>query len=92
MVPLDAQWDDVGSWDAAARLRGGRKTQGAGPILVQSPGSVAFEDGRTIAVVGVPDVVVVDTPDALLIVSRSQAEKVRSVVDELIARGRRDLL
>ena len=92
VVPLDARWDDVGSWDAAARLSEGRVRKGGGPILVDSPRSVAFGYGRTIAIVDLPDITVVDTADALLVVSRGKAEKVRGVVDELIARGRRDLL
>lgn len=91
VVPLDARWDDLGSWDAAARLGDGAR-DGASSILVDSPRSVVFSGGRMIAIVGLPDVTVVDTPDAVLVVSRGQAEKVRGVVDELIARGRRDLL
>jgi len=45
-----------------------------------------------VAVVDVPGVVVVDTEDALLVVSRRGSERVRLVVDELRRRGRRDLL
>ena len=91
LVPLDAGWDDVGSWDAASRLleESGRPSA---VINVDSPGSVAFGDKRLIALVDVPGVVVVDTPDALLVVSRSASEKVRSVVDELRRRRRKDLL
>ena len=76
----------MGSWDAACRLR-----EEAGPgdslqILVDSPGSVVFGGNRLIAVVDLPDVAVIDTPDALLVVSRKGSEKVRRVVDELSGR------
>ena len=91
LVPLDAGWDDVGSWDAASRLRE-EASRGSTTINVDSPGSVAFGDERLIALVDVPDVVVVDTPDALLVVSRSASEKVRHVVEELRKRRRKDLL
>ncbi len=93
VVPLDAGWDDVGSWDAAAKLReeGGKPPPEA--ILVDSDGSAVFGDGtRVVAVVDVPGVVVVDAGDALLVVSRRASEKVRAVVEALRARGREDLL
>ncbi len=92
VVPLDAGWDDVGSWDAAARQREADGLADAHQILVDSPGSSVFGRGRTVALVDVPGVVVVDTPDALLVVSREGSEKVRRVVDELKRRRRKDLL
>jgi len=91
VVLLDAGWNDVGSWDAAAALREASGSA-AGAILIDSPGSVIFGEERTVAVVDVPGVAVIDTPDALLVVSREGSEKVRRVVDELKRRGRKDLL
>jgi mannose-1-phosphate guanylyltransferase len=92
LVPLAAGWDDVGSWQAAARLREQRGPDAEDTLLVDSPGSVAFGAGRLIAVVGLPQAIVVDTPDALLVVARDSAERVKQVVDELRRRGRRELL
>lgn len=94
VVPLVAGWDDVGSWDAAARLReeAGASTRGPSPLLVDSAGSVVFGGERLVALVGVPDVTVVDTPDAVLVVSRKASERVKQVVEELRRRGRTDLL
>jgi mannose-1-phosphate guanylyltransferase len=92
VVPLDAGWDDVGSWDAAGRLRAEAGLNEADHVLVDSAGSTIYGAGRLIAIVDLPGVAVVDTPDALLVVSRSSSEKVRRVVDELRKRGRRDLL
>ena len=92
VVPLDAGWDDVGSWDAAGRLREDAGVSGALQILVDSPGSVVFGGDRMIALVDVPGIAVIDTPDALLVVSRDGSEKVRKVVEELKARNRQDLL
>jgi len=92
VVPLDAGWDDVGSWDAAARLCEESGFASKGSLLLDSPGSVVFEDRRLVALVDVPGVAVVDTPDALLIVSRKSAERVKQVVEELRRRRRTDLL
>jgi mannose-1-phosphate guanylyltransferase/mannose-6-phosphate isomerase len=94
LVPLDAGWDDVGSWDAAARLREQRGDRAAsrGAVLIDSPGSVVFGERRVVALVDLPDVAVIDTPDALLVVPRASAERVREVVAELERRGRREVL
>jgi len=94
VVPLDAGWDDVGSWDAAARLRelDPSTVRADRTIAIDSPGSTVFGDGRMVVLVDVPGVIVVDTDDALLVVSREQTEKVRRVVEELRNRGRKELL
>ncbi len=87
VVPLEAGWDDVGSWDAAARLRDEAGWADDRAFLFESPGSHVFGCGRVVAVVGVPDAVVVDTHDALLVLSRPRAEAIRKVVDRLRERG-----
>ncbi len=92
VVPLEAGWDDVGSWDAAARLREEIGAAADGAILVDSAGSVVFGAGRLVAVVGVPGIVVVDCDDAVLVVSREDSEKVRRVVEELRAGRHRERL
>ena len=92
VVPLDAGWDDVGSWDAAARYAA-RAASGPGKhVLLGSDGAVVFGDERLVAIVDLPEIVVVDTPDALLVVSRKASEKVKSVVAAVRAAGRKDLL
>jgi len=93
VVPFEAGWDDVGSWDAAVRLREERGTRESGrSLLLDSPGSEVFGEGRWVAIVGLPGVVVVDTPDALLVVSRASSERVKGIVEELRRRRRSDLL
>ena len=92
VVALDAGWDDVGSWDAAAALAGRGRPDGRRQIVLDSPDTVVFGERRLIAVVDAPDLAVVDTPDALLIVSRKSSERVREVVQRLRRYGREDLL
>jgi mannose-1-phosphate guanylyltransferase/mannose-6-phosphate isomerase len=92
VVALEAGWDDVGSWHAAARVREEASVREPGEILVESDGSVVFGSHRTVAVVGLPGIVVVDTADALLVAARDRSEEVRKVVEELRRRKREDLL
>ncbi len=92
VVALDAGWDDIGSWDAAARLRAESRRSASSALLVDSADSAVFGDRRLVALVDVPGIVVVDTEDALLVVARRSSEKVRRVVEALRERGRTDLL
>ncbi|KYF60857.1 mannose-6-phosphate isomerase, partial [Sorangium cellulosum] len=100
VVPGDFGWSDVGSWQSAWELaekdeRG--NSAPAGSVLVDAQGNHvvdlrarsggAPDDRRVIALVGVEDLVVVETDDALLIVPRDRAQDVKRVVDELKARG-----
>ena len=91
VVPLDAGWDDLGSWDAAGRLRT-RDPHASNRILLDSEGSVVFAAEKMVALVGVPDVAVVDSGDALLVVARDRTEEVKAVVETLKKRRRKDLL
>jgi mannose-1-phosphate guanylyltransferase/mannose-6-phosphate isomerase len=92
VVPLDAGWDDVGSWDAAARHASLGAAGRGGRVILGSEGSVVFGGNRLVAIMDVPGVVVVDTPDAILVVPRASSEKMKSLVEAVRAAGRADLL
>ena len=100
VVPAAFDWDDIGDFDAltavlAQRSAGAEGLHVVGPagdvLAVDSTGLVCPGSGRLVAVVGLDDVVVVDTPDAVLVVPRARAQQVKALVDELAARGRDDL-
>jgi mannose-1-phosphate guanylyltransferase/mannose-6-phosphate isomerase len=92
VVALDAGWDDVGSWDAAARhASSGARGEGS-RVILGSEGTAVFGGRRLVVVVDVPGVVVVDTEDALLVVARASSEKLKSVVEAVRAAGRADVL
>jgi mannose-1-phosphate guanylyltransferase len=90
-VPAAIGWDDVGSWAALPALRGvdaaGNTTAGAAVILDGSGNIAIGDDGTLIAIVGVSDLVVVKSGDAVLVLPRSQAQDVRKIVEALSARG-----
>lgn len=99
VVPGDFGWSDVGSWQSAWELAArdqagnavpaGSMALDGGSNLVRSLGSRA---DKVIALVGVSDLVVVDTDDALLVIPRDRAQDVRLVLDALKKSGRTDLL
>jgi mannose-1-phosphate guanylyltransferase len=85
VVAGDFGWSDVGSWAALAEIDGAGSTRRL--VRVDADRGVVFGDGRLVAVVGLDDVIVVDTPDAILVCHRDRAQDVRKVVDELKRRG-----
>lgn len=101
VIPGDFGWDDVGDFDSVARLRqpvpgeprGVISIGGSCDLLeVDASGVVFSEQPRTVAIVGLEDLVVVDTEDVLLITSRSHAQDVKKAVSLAGERGLDDLL
>jgi mannose-1-phosphate guanylyltransferase len=100
VVAAGFPWSDLGSWsDLLDARRAVGEGDAAGNVLagdVLAIGSrgclVEARGGRTVAVLGVEDLVVVDTGDAVLVVPAQQAQAVRDVVDLLRAEGRTELL
>ncbi len=88
LVPLDAGWSDVGSWaaiwDIAAKDAAGNAARGR--VLFDGATScLAHSEGRLIACVGVQDVVVVETADAVLVVDKAHVQDVKNVVQRIRA-------
>ena len=99
VVPGDFDWDDVGDFASIAKLHsGGRKSdlailgENARVLADASTGVVVSGTGRLISLIGVTDIVVVDTPDALLVTTTANAQRVKAVVDALKLSGRNDVL
>jgi mannose-1-phosphate guanylyltransferase len=97
-LPVDIGWNDVGNWAALSALleAGANGNVVRGPGRVLAPGSqgcyLYAAGGRLVAAVGLDDFVVVDTPDALLICPKDQAQAVRDVVQELQEQGLEEYL
>jgi mannose-1-phosphate guanylyltransferase len=95
MLPIDCGWNDVGSWTALydVRPRDAAGNAVAGEVvLADARNSVVHAGGPLVALVGVEDLIVISTPDAVLVCARDKAQDVRQVVGELERRGRTDLL
>jgi mannose-1-phosphate guanylyltransferase len=95
-VPMgDIGWNDVGSWNAVYELLARDRDGNAAVselLANDSLGNYVDARGKLVALLGVRDLVVVDTPDALLIADRSRAQEVGEIVKGLEKRGRHDLL
>ncbi len=91
VVPLDAGWSDVGAWSAVWQVQpqddSGNGVRGD-VLLHQSSDCYVHADHRLVSLVGVNDLVVVETSDAVLVAHKDKAQDVKKVVEELKVRGR----
>ncbi len=90
LAPADIKWDDVGAWNAlhsiSRKCENGNVTSGD-VVLHDTQDSLVRGGDRLVAVVGMTDVVVVDTDDALLVTSKQRAQDVKKIVEKLDRRS-----
>jgi mannose-1-phosphate guanylyltransferase/mannose-6-phosphate isomerase len=93
MVPLDAGWNDLGAWDAVWQVQP-KDAQGnahVGDVLhTDSHNTLVHASSRLVALVGVSDLVVVETADAVLVASKSRSQDVKHIVNQLNAQKREE--
>lgn len=95
MIPLDAGWSDVGSWAALFELMERDADNNAihgAHIGVNTQSSLIYSHKRLVVTIGLEDMIVVDTDDALLICRQDRAQDVKKVVDELKRRKAEEYL
>ncbi len=93
MVPLDAGWNDLGAWDAVWQVQPKDALGNAhvGDVLhTDSHNNLVHASSRLVALVGVSDLVVVETPDAVLVTTKSQSQDVKHIVNQLTAQKREE--
>jgi mannose-1-phosphate guanylyltransferase / mannose-6-phosphate isomerase len=93
MVLLDAGWSDLGTWDAVWSVLP-KDTQGnanLGDVLTHNSGNnLVHATSRLVSLVGVQDLVVVETPDAVLVVSKANSQDVKHMVQQLTKQKREE--
>jgi len=91
VIPLSAGWSDVGAWDALWEVlpknNEGNVVQGD-VVMVDCRNTLAMSEGRLLACLGVEDMIVVQTPDAVLVAHKSKTQEVKQIVDHLKREGR----
>ena len=91
VVPIDAGWSDVGAWSSLweEREQDGQGNVIEGDVLAESTrNALLLAQSRLLAAVGLEDVVVVETADAVLVVHKDKVQDVKQIVDRLRAAGR----
>jgi mannose-1-phosphate guanylyltransferase len=98
VIPGEFGWDDVGDFAALARMH----AKGPGDLAIlgentlvlseRSSGIVVSQSSRLVSLIGVDDIVIVDTPDALLVTTKQHAQRVKSLVDMMKLNGSNDVL
>jgi len=94
VVPVDLGWSDVGSWASLAELRqpdAAGNVVPAGCLTVEARGNIVEGHGRTIVLLGVSDLIVVDAEDALLVCHRERAQQVGEIPARLARLGKESL-
>jgi len=95
MVPAEFEWTDVGSWADLAELlptdQEGNHVEGDA-VLIDTTGAYVSAPGKLVAMIGVQDLIVVDTPAALLVCPKERAQDVKKVVQSLSRDGRAQYL
>jgi mannose-1-phosphate guanylyltransferase/mannose-6-phosphate isomerase len=93
MLPIDVGWNDVGSWsslwDLADHDKNGNYVQGEA-VLEDTQNCYVHSEKSLVATIGVRDLVIVDTPDALLVADKSRSEEVSTIVKKLKLQGRKE--
>ncbi len=93
VLPIDLVWSDVGSWDSLPEVikpdSDGNVTVGD-VLALDTKQTIIMGEKRLISTIGLKDLIIIDTADALLIVKRGQAQRVKEVVDILKERKRKE--
>lgn len=87
VAPVDAGWSDIGSWTALEALAGDARI-----AAIDCGANIIRTDGPYVAALGVEDLIIVATGDAVLVAPKNRAQDVKKIIDDLKARQRSDLL
>jgi mannose-1-phosphate guanylyltransferase/mannose-6-phosphate isomerase len=94
VVPVSCAWSDIGSWDAlwaaSDRDADGNRLEGDVIAIDSRNCFVRGTDRRLVAALGLEDIVIVDTPDAVLVAPRARVQEVKKLVDKIKADGRQE--
>lgn len=93
MVELDAGWNDLGSWDAVWQVGNQDENQNVtygDTLLENTKNSLVYADHKLVSVVGLDNIVVIETSDAILVIDRNQSQEVKMIVNKLSIENREE--
>ena len=91
VVPLDAGWSDVGVWSSIWDISKKDENNNVlkGEVLVEDVhNTYVHSENRLVSVIGLDNVVVIETDDAVMVAAKDKAQQVKSITDQLISQGR----
>ena len=97
MVPLHAGWSDLGAWDAVWQVANDTRQDPFGNVaqgdtlMVDTTQTLIHATSRLVASVGVTNLIIVETPDAVLVMDRSQCQNVKKIVRQLEQQNRQEI-
>jgi len=93
MIILDADWDDLGSWNALWKI-GKKDYKGNvvyGDCLINdTQNSLIYSNARLVATSGLKDIVIIETADSILVIDRNQTQDVKMIVNQLVSKKREE--
>jgi mannose-1-phosphate guanylyltransferase len=95
VIPAEVGWSDIGSWAAVYQLlakNSGENVLASDGLTLDAEGNFLWSPSKFVAAIGVRDLIVVETPDALLICPRDRAQDVAKIVKRLEEQHRKSLL
>jgi mannose-1-phosphate guanylyltransferase / mannose-6-phosphate isomerase len=93
MIKLDADWNDLGSWDAVWQVgesNGDGNVTSGDTILADTKNTFVHSSSRLVSTVGVDSLVIIETADAILIADKSQSQHVKKIVNQLVKDNRQE--
>lgn len=93
VLPLDAGWNDIGSWSSLwdVHAKDGRGNSIHGDVLLHdSDNNLVMSENKLVAAVGVEDLIIVETKDAVLVAKKDKSQEVKEIVDRLKASNREE--
>jgi mannose-1-phosphate guanylyltransferase/mannose-6-phosphate isomerase len=93
MIALDAGWNDLGSWDAVWQVGesdGDGNVTSGDTILADTKNTLVHSSSRLVSTVGVDNLVIIETADAVLIADKSQSQHVKKIVNQLVQENRQE--
>ena len=96
VIPVDIDWSDIGSWasllDILPKDERGNALYGDQVLVIETDNTLVRGNGRMIATMGLKDIVIVDTPDALLVCSLDRVADMKKIIEQLRERDMHELL
>ena len=94
VLPLTVNWNDIGSWDAIAEILdkdSSRNIVDGDAYAIDCKNTMILGDGKLVAGIGLEDINIIDTPDAILITKKGESQKVKHLVDQLKTECRKEV-